>query len=141
MMIDNNKEPGMAEFRCQGECKQVKDVETGFYKANSTRGHDGTCKVCRLIEARQRLRERRLNGVSPPKRRKGRDPANGYIKKGHQGAKFTPSPAEIKHGTWLIRARDFFDRFFSKPKDKSACLRCPEVCKYSLKDIVGADYY
>ncbi|KKL14475.1 hypothetical protein LCGC14_2515280 [marine sediment metagenome] len=135
----------MALFRCIGKCGRLKTAPDDFYENNSKRGHTTSCKVC--ICAATRLR-------NPPTGNKQGRP-KGTVKTGPKKAKknyyvkktldfqrrANPTPEQIAHGTWLVRAAAFFDKFFSMPVDKRNCVRCPRECKHSLRDIVDSDYY
>ena len=146
----------MAEYKCQGPCGEVKDVETGFHKQkNVLRGHDATCKVCRYKRGKKRLEERRRAGERfqdahsryvkrktdssgnyirrELKSGRGRDPANGYIKKGHPEAKYLPSPEKVAHESWLIRAENLFTRIFFCPKGIKDSIRCPMRHKVDME--------
>ncbi len=122
------------KFKCI-DCAVPKVVKDDFYTTSTKLGHDRTCKECRSAQAAEYLRLSKA-GISPS-RRKVVNASRNYVRK--QNKIYTPTPEQIAHGTWLIRAEHlikmiFFKGFFDREKC-SVCLR-QGIC-----GITGDDYY
>ncbi len=134
----------MAVFKCL-KCGEPKDVESGFFKGPTKRGHDTACKACRRISANKRYHllaaRKREIAASKPKpdavtlKAAGKGPGN------NQG-RYVPTLEQIEQEKQLIKAENLLAMRYSLPayQDKAET-GCKRIKPYRrANDHLGRNY-